>query len=82
MIYSQLQCTVTWEFMCLLKKAVFWAVVPCSLVEFCRHFKISIARMVDAASNIETSANSYHTAVHSKPEDSHLHVRHRENLKH
>jgi hypothetical protein len=36
---------------------------------------------MEAASTAETSANFYQTTRRDNPEDSHLHTRHRENLK-
>jgi hypothetical protein len=40
-----------------------------------------IRAMMEAASTSETSVNFYQTTWCKKPEDSHLHTRHRENLK-
>jgi hypothetical protein len=40
-----------------------------------------IALMMEAASTSETSVNLYQTTRRNYPEDSHLHTRHRENLK-
>jgi hypothetical protein len=40
-----------------------------------------IAIMMEAASTSETSVNFYQTTQRYNPEDSHLHTRHRENLK-
>jgi hypothetical protein len=37
--------------------------------------------MMEEASISETSVNFYQTAASNIPEDSHLHARHRENLK-
>jgi hypothetical protein len=37
--------------------------------------------MMEATSNSETSLNFYQTTRHYNPEDSHLHIRRRENLK-
>jgi hypothetical protein len=41
----------------------------------------SIALVIEAASTSEMSVNFYHTIPRNKPEDSHLHTRHCENLK-
>jgi hypothetical protein len=54
--------------------AVFWVVAPRSLVR-------TIALMVEAARNYETSVNFYRTTRRNNPEDNHLHIRRRENLK-
>jgi hypothetical protein len=43
--------------------------------------RVMIALMMEAASTSETSVNFYQTARRNNPEDSHLHTRHRENLK-
>jgi hypothetical protein len=40
-----------------------------------------IALKMEAASTSETSVNFYQTTRRNIPEDSHLHTRHRENLK-
>jgi hypothetical protein len=40
-----------------------------------------IALMMAAANTSETSVNFYQTTWHNNSEDSHLHTRHRENLK-
>jgi hypothetical protein len=65
-----------------LKTAVFWVVALCSLVEvyqrcrgaFCLHNQ-------GDHSTSETSVNFYLTTWHNNPEDRHLHIRRRENLK-
>jgi hypothetical protein len=51
-----------------LKMAVFWVVAPCSL-------------MMEAANTSETSVNFHQTTRRYNPEDSHIHVRRRKNLK-
>jgi hypothetical protein len=56
-----------------MKLAVFWVVVPCSLVDVYR----PIALMMEAASTSETSVNFYQTTRCYNPEDSHLHTRNR-----
>jgi hypothetical protein len=48
-----------------IKMAVFWDVVPCSLVEV-------ITLMIEAASTSEMSVNFYQTTWRKNPEDSHL----------
>jgi hypothetical protein len=58
--------------------SVFWDVAPCSLVEIDLRF---IAMNMEAVSNSETSVNFYETTRLNIPEDSHLHIRGRENLK-
>jgi hypothetical protein len=69
------------------KKAVFWVVAPCSLVEVCHSKVLSasiiriIALMMEAASISETLVNFYKTTRRNIPEDSQLHTRRRENLK-
>jgi hypothetical protein len=45
--------------------AVFWFVVPCSLVSI-------IAQMMEAARTYETSVNFYQTTRRNNPEDSYL----------
>jgi hypothetical protein len=55
-------------------------VAPCSLVEIYRSFRL-IALMMEAVSTSETSVNFYQTTGRNAPEDSHLHIRRRENLK-
>jgi hypothetical protein len=40
-----------------------------------------IALMMEAVSTYETSVNLYHTTRRNIPENSHLHIRRRENLK-
>jgi hypothetical protein len=40
-----------------------------------------ISLKMESVSASETSVNFCETALHSMPEDSHLHIRHRENLK-
>jgi hypothetical protein len=40
-----------------------------------------IALTMEAASTFETSVNLYQTTPRNNPEDSHLHNRHRKNLK-
>jgi hypothetical protein len=53
--------------------AVFWDVVPCSLID--------IDLMIEAVSFSETSVFIYQTTRCNIPQDSHLHTRHRKNLK-
>jgi hypothetical protein len=64
-----------------MKMAVFWIVVPCSLVEVFRRFRGLIALMMEAANTSEMSVNICQTTQRNNPEDSHLHTRRRENLK-
>jgi hypothetical protein len=40
-----------------------------------------IALLMEAVSTSETSVNFYQTTQPNNPEDSHLHTRHRENIK-
>jgi hypothetical protein len=71
--------------------AVFWVVAPCSLVEVYQRFRGTcclhhqgasiIALMMEAACTSETLVNFYQTTRRYNPEDSHLHIRRRENLK-
>jgi hypothetical protein len=65
--------------------AVFWVVALCSLVDVYQRFRspccLLIALMMEAARTSETLVNFYQTRWHYKPEDSHLHTHHRENLK-
>jgi hypothetical protein len=42
---------------------------------------VMIALMVEAENTSETSVNFYQTTRRNNPEDSHIHVRRRENLK-
>jgi hypothetical protein len=51
-----------------MKMAVFWVVMPCSLVEVYQLF----ALMMDAARTSETLVNFYQTTQRYNPEDSHL----------
>jgi hypothetical protein len=62
-----------------LKMAVFWLVAPCNLVESERYFRavVFISLMMEAAIITETSVKFYQNT----PEDSHLDIRPRENLK-
>jgi hypothetical protein len=71
--------------------AVFWFVAPFSLVEVYRHFRGTCclnhqgddeeALMTETASTSEMSVNFYQTTRRYNPEDSHLHIPRRENLK-
>jgi hypothetical protein len=74
------------------KKADFWVVAPCSLVDVNRRFRdacylhhygddLLITLMMEAASTSEMSVNIYQTAWLHNPEVSHLHTRRRDNLK-
>jgi hypothetical protein len=63
---------------------VFWDVAPCSLdvsevLPAC--IIRAIALMIEAVSTYETSVNFFQTTRRNIPEDSHLHIRRRENLK-
>jgi hypothetical protein len=55
-----------------MKKAIFWDVAPCSLVDTDRHF---ITLKMEAVSSSETSINIYQTAQCYIPQDGHLEVR-------
>jgi hypothetical protein len=67
-----------------MKMAVFWVVMPCSLVEVYRRFRGTcclhrqgnkiIALMMEAANISETSVNFYQNTRHNNPEDSHLRI--------
>jgi hypothetical protein len=69
--------------------AVFWDVVPCSLVKIvrrfrgahCFHHQSDESLVMGAVSTSETSVNIYQTAWRSISEDSHLQTRRRKNLK-
>jgi hypothetical protein len=75
--------------------AVFWVVVPCSLVEVyqrftglcCLHHQGDLKRwhlitlMMEAARASETLVNFYQTTRRYNPEDSHLRTHRRENIK-
>jgi hypothetical protein len=69
------------------KMAVFWVVVPCSLVEVYQRFRGPccsheiIALMMEAARTSEKLVNFYQTTRRYNPEDSHLRTHRRENLK-
>jgi hypothetical protein len=52
-----------------MKRAVFWVVAPCSLVEVQGH-----ALMLEAARTSESSVDFYQTTRRYNPEDSHLHT--------
>jgi hypothetical protein len=62
------------------KMAVFWVLVPCSLVEVHQRFRGAcclrnqgiIALMMEAARTSETLVNFYQTTWRCNPEDSHL----------
>jgi hypothetical protein len=68
-----------------MKMAIFWVVVPCSLVEVHQRFRSSCCLRHQGddggTSTSETSVIFYQTTRHNNPEDSHLHTRHLENLK-
>jgi hypothetical protein len=70
-----------------MKISVFLVVALCSLVEVYHHFRSSCCLhhqgtlMMETASTSETLVNFYQTTRRNIPEDSHLHIRHRENLK-
>jgi hypothetical protein len=68
-----------------MKMAVFWVVAPCGVVEVSRRFRgaccLHQALIMDTASTSETSVNFYQTTRRNNLEDSHLHIRRRENLK-
>jgi hypothetical protein len=71
------------NFLCI-EMAVFWVVVPCSLVEVYRRFRGTCTRIVlllEAASSSETLVNIYQTTQNYNPKDSRLHTRRREKLK-
>jgi hypothetical protein len=55
-----------------MKMAVFWVVVPCSLVEVYQRVRGNalVALMVEAASTSETLLNFYQTSPRYNPEDS------------
>jgi hypothetical protein len=60
-----------------MKKALFWVVAPCSLVEVYQCFRgascFHLQLMMEAASTSETLVNFYQTTWCNNPEDSHLH---------
>jgi hypothetical protein len=67
-----------------MKMTVFWDVTPCSLAQTDRRLRLLTAHitlMMKAASTSGTSVNFYQTTRLNIPEDSHLHIRRRENLK-
>jgi hypothetical protein len=59
--------------------AVFLVVAPCSLVEV--YQETLIALMMEAARTSEMLINFYQTTRRYNPEDSHLRIHRRENLK-
>jgi hypothetical protein len=59
-----------------LKTAVLWDVSQCSLV-----YTDRFSLIMEAVSIYETSVNIYQNAKRNIPEESHIHIRHRENLK-
>jgi hypothetical protein len=59
----------------------FWDDVPCSLVDIYRHFIGAYITLMMAVLSSETSVSIYHTTRCNIPEDIHLHIRRRENLK-
>jgi hypothetical protein len=63
--------------------AVFWVIAPCRLVEVYQRLRgaFCLHHQGEAASSYKTSINFYQTTRSNNPEDSHLHTRHRENLK-
>jgi hypothetical protein len=69
------------------KMAVFWVVVPCSLVEVYQRFRGPCCLshqgdlMMEASRTPETLVNFYQTTRQYNPEDSHLRTHRRENLK-
>jgi hypothetical protein len=56
---------------------VFWDVMPCSLVDTDRRFRGAVSIIRASA----TSVNIYQSTRLNIAEDSHLHIRRRENLK-
>jgi hypothetical protein len=68
---------------------VFSVVAPCSLVEVSEVHAVSIIKairavivlMMEAACTSETQVNLYQSTRRNNPEDSHQHIRRRENLK-
>jgi hypothetical protein len=71
-----------------MKMAVLWVVGPCSFVEVYDVSEVlaasiikAMAVIMESASIYETSANFYQTTRSNAPENSHLHTRHRQNLK-
>jgi hypothetical protein len=63
--------------------AVSWVVAPCTDVSGVLAVSINrtIALLMEAIDTSETSVNFYQTTRPNNPEDSHLHIRCRENLK-
>jgi hypothetical protein len=66
--------------------AVFWLVAPCNLVEVYQRFRgpcclHNQALMMEATRTSETFVNFYQTTRRYNPEDSHLRIHRRENLK-
>jgi hypothetical protein len=68
--------------------AVFWVVVPCSLVVTyvsevlaASIIRAIIALMLEAGTTSETLVNFYQTTRRYNPDDSNLHTHRRENLK-
>jgi hypothetical protein len=65
--------------------AVFWIVVPCSLVKTNRRFRnaycLIIALMMKTVSTPETSVHFYQITRRTILEDSHLHSARHDNLK-
>jgi hypothetical protein len=63
--------------------AVLWDVVPCSLLDEDRRFRVLTASIIafkmKALRASETSVNVYKTTLRNIPEDSHLNTRCREN---
>jgi hypothetical protein len=66
--------------LCFLKMAVFWVIVPCSLVQAYRHFRGACC-LHHQGDHPEMSVNFYQTTWRTNPEDSHLHTCCHENLK-
>jgi hypothetical protein len=68
----------------IIKMTVFWDAAPCSLLEVYRRFRgacCAIALMMETANTSETPVSFYQATRRNILEDSHLHTRHRENLK-
>jgi hypothetical protein len=61
--------------------AVFWVLAPCSPVDVYGRFTGACCLIMEEAGTSEASVNFYQTTRRKNPEDSHLHIRRRENLK-